>query len=210
MARNLLSHDSLTDFLEILATRGEVHGPVLTDDGVLAFRPVNAAADLQLDYHRTLIPPKKYLLQPRETMLTYAPDQGYRLPASAAAEIILIGLHPCDLQGIAYLDTVFLGDMVDPLYRARRNALTLIGLSCEADEFCFCSDLADAEMHWCDLFMRHVAGGFQLCGETPKGMAILERLTPHLVEGEPLPAASRTCDLSATIRQASDRGERFE
>lgn len=210
MTRNLLRHDSISDFLEILATFGEVHGPVLTDDGVLAFRPVNAAADLRLNYSRPLVPPKKYLLHPRETVLTFDPDEGYQQPPSAVPEIILIGLHPCDLKGIAYLDKVFLGGGNDPLYRARRDALTLIGLSCEPDEYCFCGDLSAVEMHDCDLFMREFAGGFNLSGGTPKGKAILDRLTPLLAEGEPLPAVSRTCDMAETIRQASARGEKFE
>ncbi len=209
MARNFLGHESLAPFVEILAGRGELHGPVLTDDGVMTFGPVRAAAELQLGYRRTLIPPKKFLLHPCEPILTYAPDTGYRLPDSPVPEIILFGLHPCDLQGIAYLDRVFLGDIPDPLYRARRSALTLVGLSCEPDEFCFCGDLAEGESSACDLFMRQVAGGFELEGMTPQGTALLEMVAPYLTEGDSPPPPSRTCALADTIRQAAARGERF-
>ncbi|GFE61835.1 4Fe-4S dicluster domain-containing protein [Geobacter sp. AOG2] len=209
MTRNLLKHDSVSDFLEILATFGELHGPVLTEDGVTAFRPLGPGIDLFLTYDRTLIPPKKYLLPPRDTVLTFAPDEDYRLPVAAVSETILVGLHPCDLQGIAYLDKVFMGDRIDPLYHARRTALTLIGLSCEPDENCFCGDLSAAETHGCDLFMRQLPDGFSLRDNTPKGTAILNRLTPILAEGEPPEAASRTCAMAAAIQQASARGETY-
>jgi ferredoxin len=209
MARNLLKNDSLPVFLEILATFGAVHGPVLTDDGVPAFRPFSNAADLLLTYVRTRIPPKKYLLHPRETVLTFTPDAGYRQPPPDAPGIILIGLHPCDLQGIAYLDQVFLENGPDPLYRARREALTLIGLSCEPDEFCFCGDCSVSGMHGCDLFMRRSAEGFVLQGGTPKAAAILDRLSPHLAEGEAVPAVVRQCGMAETIQRASASGETF-
>lgn len=209
MTRDLLKNDSISDFLEILATFGELHGPVLTDDGVSAFRPLGPGIDLRLDYSRTLVPPKKYLLPFRDTVLLFAPDEGYRQPTAAAPETMLIGIHPCDLQGIAYLDKVFMGARIDPFYHARRTALTLIGLSCEPDGNCFCGDLSAAETHGCDLFMRRSPAGFHLRSNTSKGKAILDRLTPILAEGEPLPAVSRTCGMAAAIRQASVRGETF-
>ncbi|MDR3579827.1 MAG: 4Fe-4S dicluster domain-containing protein [Oryzomonas sp.] len=207
MARNLLKRDSISFFLEILATFGKLHGPILTDDGVLAFRPLGSGNDLLLEYSRTLVPPKKYLLPPRDAVLFFAPDEWYHQLAAAVPETILVGLHPCDLQGIAYLDKVFLGDRIDPLYRARRTALTLIGLSCEPDENCFCGDLSATETHGCDLFMHQSPGGFNLKDNTPKGTAILDRLTPILAEGKSLPAVSRTCDMAAAIQLASVRSE---
>jgi len=210
MARHLLRYDTISGFLEILATFGEVHGPVLSDDGVLTLGPVRNEADLRLNYSRSLIPPKKYLLHPRETVLAFDPHEGYRRPPSDVAEILLIGLHPCDLQGIAYLDKVFLGDNSDPLYGERRNALTLVGLSCKPDYYCFCGNFSADRLHGCDLFMRHSADGFYLVVGTPKGAAILEKLSPLLAEGEPLPAISRSCKLAESIRQVSASGKKFE
>ncbi|OGT99911.1 MAG: 4Fe-4S ferredoxin [Geobacteraceae bacterium GWC2_48_7] len=210
MIRDFILHESLSDLLKTLSGFGEVHGPVLSDDGVMTFGPIRAAENLQLNYSRTLLPPKKYLLPPRETVLSFAPDKGYLPPDSAIPMIVLFGLHPCDLQGIAYLDTVFLGDRDDPLYRARRNALTLIGLSCEPDDYCFCGDFSSAGMHGFDLFMRRSEEGFLLTDGTPKGKAILDSLTPHLAESDSGPAARRECNIAETIRQASIRGETFE
>ena len=210
MASTFLKRNLVSRFLEILAGFGEVHGPVRTDDGVLAYAAVKAPADIDFNYSRSLIPPKKYLLHPRDTLLNYHPEQGYKLPSQPVPEIVLLGLHPCDLQGIAYLDAVFMGDRIDPLYKARRKALTLIGLSCEPDDFCFCGDLSATERSGCDLFMREVPDGFELIGGSPKGKGILDALAPHVVEAASVPAENRTCEMAETIRQASLRGEKFD
>jgi sulfhydrogenase subunit beta (sulfur reductase) len=210
MSSNYLSLDSLPDFLNALTAFGDVHGPILTGDGVSAFGPVTTVTNLHLDYHRTLIPPKKYLLHPRETILTFTPDDGYGEPSVTLPETVLIGIHPCDLQGIAYLDRVFMDDANDPLYLARRSALTLIGLSCEPDEFCFCGNLSAAETDCCDMMMLRSAGGFHLSGATPKGMAIIDNLTHILAEAEPPPAIAWSCEHAEILRKASGRGEKFE
>ncbi|BCS55766.1 4Fe-4S dicluster domain-containing protein [Geobacter sp. SVR] len=210
METNFLKHDLLPEFLEILASFGQVHGPLLTDSRVPAFGTITTVTDLRLYYRRTLIPPKKYLLPPRETILIFDPERGFESPSPACPEIVLLGLHPCDLQGIAYLDRVFLGYAADPLYRARRQALTLIGLSCEPDEYCFCGEPAADGIRGCDLFMHSGAAGFDVRAWSPKGRAILDKLAPCLTKGDALPAAERTCGAAETIRQATARGEMFE
>jgi hypothetical protein len=63
---------------------------------------VESPADLRLDYRRTLLPPKKYFLPPREIVLNYSPQTGYSLPPVDAESIVLFGLHACDLAGTCY------------------------------------------------------------------------------------------------------------
>lgn len=209
MQKNFLAHGSLQGFLEGLAPWGELHGPVLTEDGVFAFRPINSPADLRLDYRRTLIPPKKYLLPPREAILSYSPAEGYRLPAATAREVILMGLHPCDLAGIAYLDGVFLAPPSDPLYRTRRNAVTLVGLSCEPDDYCFCGDTHAGGPHGFDIFMQSTEKGFWLSAGSPRGENILEGLAPLLEGEEPPPTHPWACGMQEAIREAAKRGDTF-
>jgi len=207
MTKNFLKGDDLPRFLEILAGYGELHGPVRSDDGVITFRPLCGPADLLLDYHRTLIPPKKYLLPPRETILAYAPESGYRQPGTPAPKIVLLGVHPCDLAGIAYLDRVFLGNEPDPLYDARRSALTLIGLSCEPDDSCFCGDRGVSSAG--DLFAERTGGGLSLTSMSRRGSEILEKLSPFLAEKEPPSSAQRACSVLTEITLAAARQETF-
>ena len=189
MKKKFLKQRLLNEFLETLSLFGELHAPTVSPDGVTAFAPLDAPPALRLDYRRTLIPPKKYLLPFRETILHYD-DGGYRPTPTNAPQIVLFGVHPCDLAGIAYLDRVFLGDRRDPSYASRRARLTLVGISCEPDDYCFCP--GPWESAPCDLYLSRRKDGFLLLPHGTKGEAMVqaarELLTP-----------SRDADAPATV-----------
>jgi ferredoxin len=210
MAHNFLKDDSLQPFLDALAAFGEVHGPVMTDDGVPAFARLDSAADLNLDYKRTLIPPKKYLTPPREKVLDFSPDQGYLLPPPPDRNIVLFGLHPCDLNGIAYLDKVFAATNPDLLYLQRRNNLLTVGLSCEPDEYCFCGEMGTGDPPLFDLFMRRVTEGFMIVAGSRRGGNIISGFPTHLTEPEIPPPTRQACDIERVILDACTRGETFQ
>jgi sulfhydrogenase subunit beta (sulfur reductase) len=164
-----LKNQHLAPFLETLRLFGALHGPTVSEAGVAVFAPVTETAPLRLDYGRTLIPPKKYLLPFRENLLQFR-DGSYQTAAPVATDVVLFGVHPCDLDGIAYLDRVFLADPPDPCYAARRAGLTLIGVSCQPDDYCFCSSPPASAT--CDLFLSACEGGFLLEAQTSQGEAI--------------------------------------
>jgi ferredoxin len=150
---------------------------------------------LRLDYRRTLIPPKKYLLPFRESLQHYS-DGIYRQSPANAPDIVLFGLHPCDLAGIAYLDQVFLADRPDPWYAERRARLTLIGISCEPDDFCFCPGPCDTAP--CDLFLTAQQDGFRLHASGAKGGAIADAAAHLLTTAQPASRASQgRCAIAA-------------
>ena len=52
---------------------------------------------------------------------------------------VVLGIRPCDVQGIRVLDKVFLSDPVDSFYAARREKGVLVSLACSRPETsCFC------------------------------------------------------------------------
>ncbi len=169
MEKSFLEATQLGSFLQKLRLFGELHGPTVTDAGVTTFAPIADPAQLRTDYRRTQIPPKKYLLPFREQLLNYR-DGRYAESAENPAPIVLFALHPCDLAGIAYLDLVFLGDTPDPGYAARRARLTLVGISCEPDDFCFCS--APDSPADCDAFLMETKGGYLFSALTVRGEEI--------------------------------------
>lgn len=209
MAKDFLKGDALPHFLKALAAFGEVHGPVMTEDGVLVLGRIDAASDLRLDYQRTLLPPKKYLLPSRETILTYSPESGYRQPSLSDQWIILFGLHPCDLAGIAYLDKVFSEPEPDPLYTHRRRNLILVGLSCTPDDNCFCGDLETNAPSLFDLYLHRSEEGFQVVAGSPTGTQIISDLSILFMEHAPQPLSSITSGIGSGIRTAIARGETF-
>mgnify|MGYP001182258139 CR=1 FL=1 len=189
MEKSFLEATRLHSFLEKLRLFGALHGPTVTDAGVTVFAPIADPAELRMDYRRTQIPPKKYLLPFREQLLSYREGR-YALPAEAPAAIVLYGVHPCDLAGIAYLDLVFLGDNPDPGYAARRAQLTLVGISCEPDDFCFCS--APDSVANCDAFLTVTKGGYLFSAVTARGKEIAAAAADLLSAADaPRPVAAR-------------------
>ena len=209
MAKELLHYSSLPLFLKELATYGDVHGPVMTDDNVPSFGRIDSPAKLRLDARRTLIPPKKYLMPPRDAVLTYSPDRGYRQPAISERKIILFGLHPCDLAGISYLDKVFTAIEPDPLYHERRRNLILIGLSCEPDDYCFCGDVGTSESSLFDLFLHCTDEGYRLAVGSPLGEQIISGISMLLSECKPLAYSRQACTIERKILDAAACDETF-
>lgn len=188
MEKGFLNQSQLGAFLEKLRIYGDLHAPTISDHGVAAFAALDDASELRLDYNRTLIPPKKYLIPFKEELLHYR-DGSYHQSPTNAPDIVLFGLHPCDLDGIAYLDLVFLGDRPDPCYAERRARLTLIGISCEPDDFCFCSGFCDTGP--CDLFLTSRDDGFEIAASSAKGEAIAAAVKNLLSEVLPAPGRGR-------------------
>ncbi len=207
--RPFLPEERLGSLLALLGHWGEVYGPVTTGDGVTAFRPVSDPGQLRLEYRRTLIPPKRFLLPPRETILTYSPDAGYQPLDTAQPALVLFGLHPCDLQGIAYLDRVFLEGVVDTSYRRNRQALTIIGLSCEPDEFCFCGAAGADLPAGCDLFLQRTPAGFFVTAGTMKGEEICDRSAQLFTLRQPAGTTPWHHPLADAICRGCAAGETF-
>lgn len=196
-------------FLDELARYGELHGPMLTGLGVTAFCPVTTANELLLDYHRTLLPPKKYLLPPRAPIFSWNSATGYQ-PVSDAerSPIVLLGLHQCDLAGIAYLDRVFLSEPPDLQYKDYRSWLILVGISCEPDAYCFCGSVDD-QLPACDLFMARTESGFVLSAHSPAGSGIIDSCPFPIDDREAPPLPTPEASEETGIREAVSRGETF-
>lgn len=157
-----LPKDQLDFFASVLQQFGEVHAPVKTAAGH-AFRPLERWSDACLDYTRTVLPPRKYLLPQRETMFTYQIGKGY-LPASEDLnrKIVLFGVHACDIYAMNILDLVYAeGAHPDPYYRTRRKNVAIIGIDCQPDEHCFCNSMhADDVEHGFDLFFNDIGENY--------------------------------------------------
>jgi len=196
LEKAFLKNTLLSEFLETLRLFGELHGPTVSDTGVAAFSPLDHTSDLRLDYQRTQIPPKKYLIPFREEILHYS-EGNYWQNHPQVPEIILFGIHPCDLDGIAYLDRVFLGDRPDPCYADRRARLTLVGISCEPDDFCFCSGSREPAPF--DLFLTAREEGYEVSVSSVKGETIADAAKDLLVLA-PTAESSRRAGCSITAQ----------
>jgi len=118
--------------LQSLRRDYRVLAPVRAADGVVRLQPVSRWTELSAGA-LPLIPLKKIVFPPRDPLWTLT-GNAYRetLPS---APVALVGIAPCDLYALAYLDRVFADD---PHYQSRRQKLLLIGNECRPTSECFC------------------------------------------------------------------------
>ena len=67
-----LPKEKLDLFASVVQQFGELHAPV-EQDGKYVFKRLTRWSDARLEYDRTILPPKKYFLPPRETLFRYRP-----------------------------------------------------------------------------------------------------------------------------------------
>jgi sulfhydrogenase subunit beta (sulfur reductase) len=165
-----LPKQQLDFFASVLQQFGEVHAPVKRNEQYM-FARVDRWSDVVLDYNRTILPPKKYVLPPRETLLKYRRDTGY-VPATEDLhkKIVLFGVHSCDIYGLNILDEVFGGKYPDPYFQTRRKNVAIVGIDCVPDEHCFCRSMrADFVDHGFDLFLYDIGDYYLTFVGTARG-----------------------------------------
>lgn len=153
-----LPSENFSEFVQSLRELGTVYAPA-KKGGIHSFQEVKGADEMDLHYTRTMLPPKKFFLKPRETMFKLA-DGAWR-EVIEAEPIVLLGVHSCDIHALRILDRVYLGEPADPYYKARREKAFIVGVSCLPDEYCFCKSLGTHfAMEGFDLFLHELPDGW--------------------------------------------------
>jgi len=84
--------------------------------------------------------PKGLFLPAAESLGRYSP-QADATVAVEVQPVVLVGVRACELRARNYLDAVMLeGNFQDPLYRKRRESMTVISCDCvDCTDSCFCT-----------------------------------------------------------------------
>ena len=111
-----MAKQNLDLFVSVLPAFGEVYAPVKRGKGFVFDKP-SKWSDVQMTYTRTMLPPKKLLLPPREATFAFDPSKGFQdLLAEASKPMVLFGVHAYDIYGLNILDRVFVGKYQDLYY----------------------------------------------------------------------------------------------
>ncbi len=177
MKKGVVRKENFGSWLEELKQKGDVYGP-RRKDVFWVFDRVEDPDGLDLEYPRTILPPKKYFVPPRDDILleynvktgdVSAPDP------DPGREIILLGVHACDMQGLLRLDICFEEGNPDSTYLARRSKSTVIGVTCAPDEYCFCSSVgSNNHRDGFDIFLSDLGQSYLAESYTDKGDALLD------------------------------------
>jgi len=138
-----LDRDDLPIFFERLAERYDIAAPARKDTGY-AFRDVRAFSEVELGYTSTMLPPKKYLHPPKETLFTYRLNGALcARPEPDTRKRAIFWAHACDINGLWLVGDIFAEGLPDTEYLRRRGNTVVIGADCKSpcSENSFCMDI---------------------------------------------------------------------
>lgn len=133
-----LPRADLEKFRAQLASQYKVLGPVARGNDVV-FTEIQNAADLILSSRQSLLPPKKYFRPPTEKLFTFKDRQVTEIAEASSEQRAVIGIHPCDVNGMQILDRVFGDTYPDPYYQQLRKNTLIVAQNCTtpcANGFC--------------------------------------------------------------------------
>ena len=130
----------------LFATLGDagrsIVGPARVD-GRIELKPVQTLSEVAGDAIQPVLSAKAAAFPRVERLLSYRMAPGKVELQDADPQVqttILFGLRPCEAAGFQSLDAVFNWDTRDKFFNARREQLTVVGMSCtQADDACFCT-----------------------------------------------------------------------
>ena len=137
----ILRNERFNDFISALSKMQKLVAPVAKGYNNFAFEEVSSGSEIALKYIPTVLPPKKYFMPRRETLLEFKVAKGAEaVPVVEYEPMTIFGVHTCDLAGIQCLNMVFSVRPKDYNYLMRKNKITLIGLECNdyCDEYASC------------------------------------------------------------------------
>ncbi len=200
MTQVVIEKSKLADLISFLAASQKVVGPVSLGHGQFKFAEISSFDDLALDYIPTILPPKKYFMPQHETLLKYDLGKGQEMQAVVEVEeLVLFGVHTCDLAGIQCLNVVFSDRPKDLNYMLRKNHITLIGLECNdyCDSYANCAMLRNhLPKGGYDLFFSELSDCYAVDINTHQGELIVEE------SGLFAPASAAAQEELAALRQA--------
>ncbi len=198
-----LKKSNLFPFLEAITGKAELWAPVRKDPEQHSFQVVEDFSQIDLDYTRTILPPRKIILPPQFNMFQ-ATKRRYTEDFSHVSKKIIFGIHPCDIHGLLTLDRFYSYTIEDPYYlESRRNTLVL-GHSCWPDENCLCKSTNTYIVEeGYDLFFTGLKGFYLVWIGSTQGDDLI-RVSPDLFEEE-----VKDADIQEFIRWREDRDKAY-
>jgi len=208
MKKGVIAKKDFGAWVDKLKKEGDVFGPKKRTDKFYFFDKVGDPAELALDYFSTILPPKKFFTAPKnEAILEFNVKSGaLKVPKNEPdKEIILLGVHACDMQGLLRLDMCWREGNPDNTYLQKRAKSTMIGVTCNPDEYCFCTKVESNDYReGFDIFLSDLGQSWLAEAFTAKG----EKLLALAKTGE-ASMLDEELAYKAKLKCATDKGAEF-
>ncbi|MBZ0274989.1 MAG: 4Fe-4S dicluster domain-containing protein [Anaerolineae bacterium] len=176
MGFKIMPKSALVDWVNHLRAGYRVVGPQ-PRHGQFVFAEITDPADLALDYPTSVLPPKQYLLPPREVLFKFQ-NKGMQIKANIeSVPTVILGVHTCDMHAIKLLDHIHQNGYTDQHYRAHWNNTYLVSVEClkPCMEHSFCKSMGTLSVtEGFDLHLTDLGDAYAVDIGSEKGEALLE------------------------------------
>ncbi|MBE2267625.1 MAG: 4Fe-4S dicluster domain-containing protein [Anaerolinea sp.] len=152
----------------------EVYGQYIFDE-------IHSADEIVLDYHTSVLPPKKYLLPPREELFDFnAKTMEMRPLIEEIQPTVIFALHTCDMHAMTILDKIHDTGYADQHYQARRRKTTLVSIECLTPcmEHAFCKSMGTLSVpDSFDIHLTDLGDRYAVDVGSEQGEALVEGMT---------------------------------
>ncbi|MBR6737253.1 MAG: 4Fe-4S dicluster domain-containing protein [Clostridia bacterium] len=176
-----ISCENLSKLYSEIASLQELYLPV-KESGVTNYKKYENGAEVDIKTLKTVKSAKDFFFPQTEDMMEFKVN-GKNIEINDARKVanpfVIFGVRACDLKSFDILDKVFLQEPVDTMYKAKREASTIITLACNnPEQTCFCKTFGiDASNPAGDISAIIVNGEMLFEAKTEKGAELLNKLT---------------------------------
>ncbi|HID60524.1 MAG TPA: hypothetical protein EYP46_01525 [Hadesarchaea archaeon] len=179
------------DFLELIdgmiENGKEVVAPVKQENQA-NFKRIKSTKDILWSGPQTVISPKGFVFPQEEELIEYEVEDGIWVGSKVEAKsTVLLGIHPCDINGIALLDKVFAEKNLDENYLKKRESATIIGVECltpcSPESFCY---RKGSVLPWdgFDLFLTDVGDDFFVEVGSEAGKTLISGISRKTIQSD--------------------------
>ena len=135
-----LEHKDMDKLIKHLRKNHRVVAPTKKEN-LFAFRDVESADEISLDYIPSILPPKKYFFPQKQQLGTFKMGKTSFDETKVEVEpTVIFAAHTCDIDGMECLHAVFRAEPVDPYYKKVEKNISVIGYECmfPCDKYATC------------------------------------------------------------------------
>lgn len=173
----MISKGDFNKFIDEAAGIYQVWAPV-ENNKKFSFKIIEKARDANLSCARTTQGAKKIFHPAKAEVFNFTSKNSFTSKEETPVkDIMVLGLHPCDLTGLLIQDKVFADKEIENAYLKRRKNSVIISIICdECDKYCFCACMKsgpDAKEGF-DLLLTDLGDSYLVETGTGKGEKLLE------------------------------------
>lgn len=188
MKNYLVTKEDFLDLIDRTIEEGKKVVAPVKQENQANFKKIKSTREILWGGPQTVIPPKDLLFPQEEELIYYEVDDEIKVKATVEGKpIVLLGIHPCDINGTALLDKVFTENNLDENYLKKREFVTIIGVEClvpcSPESFCY---RKESVLPWegFDLFLTDMQDNFFVEVGSEKGESLILEIAKEATQSD--------------------------